>query len=82
MAAGFLKVTYRKSVIGHPQDQRATLRSLGLKRLNQSVVVPDTPVTRGMIAKVRHLVVVEETAAESGPENPARAAAKKAGAAR
>lgn len=59
MAAAMLKVTYRKSAIGHRQDQRATLRSLGLRRLHQSVVVPDTPVMRGMIQKVRHLVAVE-----------------------
>lgn len=61
MASGstLLKVTYRKSAIGHREDQRATLRSLGLRRLHQSVVVPDTPVVRGMIEKVRHLVSVE-----------------------
>lgn len=60
MASGpCLKVTYRKSAIGYREDQRATLRSLGLRRLNQSVVVPDNPVMRGMIAKVRHLVTVE-----------------------
>lgn len=59
MAAGLVRVSYRKSAIGHRRDQRATLRSLGLRRLNQSVVVPDTPVTRGMIQKVRHLVAVE-----------------------
>lgn len=59
MASGLLRVTYRKSAIGHRKDQRATLRSLGLRRLHQSVVVPDTPVTRGMIQKVRHMVSVE-----------------------
>ncbi|HEY0602768.1 MAG TPA: 50S ribosomal protein L30 [Herpetosiphonaceae bacterium] len=55
-----LKVTYKKSTIGYAQDQKATVRSLGLRKLNQSVIHQDTPVIRGMIFKVRHLVAVEE----------------------
>ncbi|MEA2645557.1 MAG: large subunit ribosomal protein [Chloroflexota bacterium] len=54
-----VKVTYRKSAIGYSKDQKATVEALGLKRLNQSVEHPDTPQLRGMIRKVRHLVVVD-----------------------
>ncbi len=55
-----LKVTYVKSTIGYAQDQRTTVKSLGLRKLNQSVIHEDTPVIRGMIFKVKHLVNVEE----------------------
>lgn len=49
-----------KSSIGYSKDQKATLASLGLRRLHQSVEHEDSPVIRGMINKVRHLVYVEE----------------------
>ena len=55
-----LAITYRKSAIGYKQDQKDTIRKLGLRRLNQSVVHPDTPALRGMIEKVSHLVEVQE----------------------
>jgi len=55
-----LRVTWVKSGIGYSRDQRRTLRSLGLKRLNQSVEHEDSRSLRGMIVKVRHLVKVEE----------------------
>ena len=55
-----LKVTQRRSVIDRPRDQKDTVRRLGLKRLNDSVVKDDRPEIRGMIAKVGHLVDVEE----------------------
>lgn len=55
-----LKVTYVKSAIGYAQVQKETVRSLGLRKLNQSVIHNDTPVIRGMIFKVKHLVSVEE----------------------
>jgi large subunit ribosomal protein L30 len=55
-----LKVTQVKSKIGGNNDQRNSLRSLGLHRIGQSVVKPDRPEFRGMIFRVRHLVVVEE----------------------
>lgn len=58
--ASKLKVTWVKSGIGYGKDQKATLRSLGFHRLNQSVVHDDTLSLRGMIQKVRHLVKVEE----------------------
>lgn len=55
-----LRITYTKSAIGYSRDQKATVRSLGLRRLNSSVIREDTPVVRGMIFKVKHLVRVEE----------------------
>jgi len=55
-----LRVTYVKSAIGYARDQKATLAALGLRRLNQSVLKPDTPSVRGMLFKVQHLVKVEE----------------------
>ncbi|MSQ23211.1 MAG: 50S ribosomal protein L30 [Chloroflexi bacterium] len=54
-----LWVTLVRSQIGRPEDQRATVRSLGLRRIRHRVEVPDTPAVRGMLHKVRHLVVVE-----------------------
>lgn len=59
-AAAKLKVTQIKSVIGRPADQRATVRALGLKRINDTVEQVDTPAIRGMIFKVQHLVEVEK----------------------
>lgn len=56
-----LKITLRKSVIGHPQDQKDTARALGLTRLSRSVMRPDSPSVRGMIRKISHLVAVQET---------------------
>jgi large subunit ribosomal protein L30 len=55
-----LKITYTKSTIGYAESQKATVRSLGLRKLHQSVIHEDTPVIRGMIFKVKHLVTVEE----------------------
>jgi large subunit ribosomal protein L30 len=55
-----LKVTQIKSGIGGSRPQRDSLRSLGLKRIGQSVVKPDKPEFRGMIQAVRHLVIMEE----------------------
>lgn len=54
------RITWVKSGIGYADDQRRTLKSLGFKRLNQSVIHDDLPSIRGMIMKVRHLVKVEE----------------------
>lgn len=59
MAAN-LKVTQIKSVISEKQNQRDTLRSLGLKRIGDTVVRADSPQNRGYVAKVAHLVRVEE----------------------
>jgi large subunit ribosomal protein L30 len=55
-----LKVTQIRSTIDRPRDQKATVRALGLHRIRDSVVKEDRPDIRGMIAKVHHLVVVEE----------------------
>jgi large subunit ribosomal protein L30 len=55
-----LKVTQVRSVIGAKHNQRETLRSLGLKRINDAVVKEDRPEIRGMIQTVTHLVRVEE----------------------
>jgi large subunit ribosomal protein L30 len=58
-AAGTLRLRLARSGICTPKDQKATLKGLGLRRLNQSVVRPDEPAIRGMVHKVRHLVEVE-----------------------
>jgi large subunit ribosomal protein L30 len=55
-----LIVTWVRSGIGHPQDQKRTLQALGFRRLNQTVEHNDSPSIRGMIMKVKHLVTVEE----------------------
>ncbi len=55
-----LRITYVKSAIGYSERHKATIRTLGLHRLNQSVVHEDTPSLRGKLAKVNHLVRVEE----------------------
>jgi large subunit ribosomal protein L30 len=55
-----LKITQKRSPIGRPQEQRRTLRALGLRRIGHTVTRPDNPSVRGMINSVRHLVAVEE----------------------
>lgn len=55
-----LIVTWVRSGIGHPHDQKRTLQALGFRRLNQTVEHNDSPSIRGMIMKVKHLVTVEE----------------------
>ena len=55
-----LRVTLRKSPISQKKDQQLTVKSLGLRRLRQSITVEDNRSNRGMILKVRHLVDVEE----------------------
>jgi large subunit ribosomal protein L30 len=55
-----LKLKLIKSPVGYSARQRATVQSLGLRRLHQVVVQPDSPVTRGMVEKVRHLVQIFE----------------------
>ena len=57
---GELKVTLIKSAIGAKPKTRGTLRALGLRRINSSNVLPDRPEIRGMIARVPHLVQVED----------------------
>lgn len=55
-----LKITLVRSVIGRPEDQRRTVRSLGLRKLHSTVCHEDTPAIRGMLRKISHLVKVEE----------------------
>ena len=55
-----LRVKYVKSMIGRPKDQKATIRALGFRKLQQTVEHEDHPAIRGMIRKVSHLVKVEE----------------------
>ncbi|MEW6093678.1 MAG: 50S ribosomal protein L30 [Chloroflexota bacterium] len=55
-----VKVTLVKSAIGFPKPQKATVRALGLRRLHQTVEHTDTPALRGMLAKVIHLIRIEE----------------------
>jgi large subunit ribosomal protein L30 len=56
-----LTVTQTGSPIGRPKDQRATLVGLGLNKMHKTRTLEDTPAVRGMIAKVHHLVRLEET---------------------
>ena len=58
--ATLLRVTQVKSTIGAKPKQRGTMRALGLRRINHTVELPDRPEIRGMIARVPHLVDVEE----------------------
>jgi large subunit ribosomal protein L30 len=55
-----LKITQTKSGIGYKRNQRETLRTLGLKRMHDTVIKEDRPEIRGMVHTVRHLVTVEE----------------------
>ncbi len=57
--SGQIKITLRRSRIGSSPRQRQVLRGLGLRRINSSVLRPDDPAIRGMVAKVAHLVEVE-----------------------
>ena len=54
-----IRVTYKKSCIGYDKKEARVLESLGLRKLNDSNVLPDNDAVRGMIFKVRHLVIVE-----------------------
>jgi large subunit ribosomal protein L30 len=58
--SGVLRIKWVVSFIACPQDMRQTIRGLGFRRMNQVVEREDTPAIRGMIHKVRHLVVVQE----------------------
>lgn len=60
-----LRVTYSTSSIGVEYDQKDTVRRLGLRKLGQTVELPDNAAVRGMLHKVRHLVTVEEAKDEA-----------------
>ncbi len=55
-----VRITLVKSAIGQTKEHKATIRSLGLRRMHQTVEHKDSPTLRGMLYKVNHLVVVEE----------------------
>ncbi|HEB76789.1 MAG TPA: 50S ribosomal protein L30 [Nitrospirae bacterium] len=59
-----LKIRLKRSYIGNPEKLRRVLRSLGLRKIGQTVVKPDVPSIRGMVNKVPHLVEVEEVRGE------------------
>jgi len=63
-----LRVTYTRSMIGHPLDQKLTIKALGLRKMHHTVELPDNPSVRGMVFKVRHLVTVEESGATTRGE--------------
>ncbi len=74
-----LRITQVGSPIGRTQDQRSTVRSLGLRRIRHTVVQPDRPEIRGMLRKVAHLVTFEEiSAAEAEAFQAERTAARAA----
>ncbi len=75
MADATLKVTQYRSAIGSKPKQRGTLRALGLGKIGRSHTLPDRPEIRGMLARVPHLVKVEEVVAEKPAK---KAPAKKA----
>ena len=56
-----IKVQWKKSTIGRPEDQRKTIQGLGFRRLHQIRILPDRPEIRGMIQRVSHLVQVLES---------------------
>lgn len=78
-----LRIKYTKSAIGYSKDQKATIESLGLRKLNSVAIHNDTPAIRGMAFKVRHLVTLEEIAGEepAAPAAPPERAVKPAPAA-
>ena len=61
-----LSITWVKSGIGYTETQKRTLKALGFRRLNQSVIHDDCASIRGMVNKVRHLVEIEEAHGETG----------------
>ncbi|HEV2306525.1 MAG TPA: 50S ribosomal protein L30 [Candidatus Acidoferrales bacterium] len=59
--SGTLKIRWVRSFIGCPRNMRETIRGMGFRRMNQLIERPDTPNIRGMIARVHHLVEIEES---------------------
>ena len=68
--AGKLRVTQVRSTISHIARNRGTIRALGLRRIGDTVVVPDNDATRGMVRQVSFLVSVEEVADGRPPRTP------------
>ena len=67
-----LRVTLRKSTVGTHASARGTVRALGLRRIGQSVELPDDPAVRGQVRAVRYLVEVEEVEAATAPRSTGR----------
>lgn len=65
---GSLAITLVRSVISTPRDQRVVVRGLGLRRMHQTVIHPDTAIIRGMVTKVRHLLSVKEVETKHAPQ--------------
>lgn len=61
---GQVRITLVRSIIGRPQDQKNSVKSLGLTKVNQSVIRNDDPSIRGICNKISHLVTVEEVTGE------------------
>ena len=61
-----VRITWKRSAIGCKEDQKQTIRSLGLRKLGQTVEFSDSRTVRGMIHKVRHLVIVEDAGEIAG----------------
>ncbi|HBT46541.1 MAG TPA: 50S ribosomal protein L30 [Peptococcaceae bacterium] len=57
---GKLRITLKRSLIGHPPKVRRTAEALGLRRIGQQVLQPDNPAVRGQIRKLAHMLQVEE----------------------
>ena len=72
----YLKITWKKSSIGRSQRQRRVIQSLGLRRLNHSVVHHDSPTIRGMVQKVIHMLEVEAVSEASDQTSARRPRAK------
>jgi large subunit ribosomal protein L30 len=60
-----LRITLKKSIISRPDKHRRVVESLGLRKVNRTVVLEDTRAVRGMIRKISHLLEIEETADEA-----------------
>ena len=69
---GVLRITLVRSTIGRPADQGRTVASLGLRKLNATVERPNNRSIRGMVAKIRHLIQVEELPGLSEPAGNAK----------
>lgn len=66
--AGRLRVTQTKSAISQIERNRATVRALGLRRIGDTVEIPDNPATRGMVRQVRFMIRVEELPEPTSPD--------------
>jgi large subunit ribosomal protein L30 len=68
-----IRATWRKSAIGYSEETKATIRSLGFRKLNQSRELPDNPAVRGLLRRVRFLVQVDGPEGGEAWRPPARA---------